>query len=110
MELLQINDVLYNYERWGSGVYKYTVTRVTPTTAILSNGDKVKRSITTDYFKNKTVSKIGGSDSYYLETEELKLKSNWTQYFLKAKAALATIKPETLTLTQLMDLIKLIDG
>lgn len=76
-ELLQVGDTLYSYHRYGKGINKHTVKRVTATQAILDNGtSKVRREIRS-WDNGKYCNEIGGYCTYYLENDDIKEKYEW---------------------------------
>lgn len=102
MEQLEVGQVLYKHFRYGKGVTRYTVERVTNTQGILNDGTKVKRPICTYSFgnSNQHVNTVGSYDTYQLETEELKALHEWTRLQHKIKTEVRELQVESLTTDQ----------
>lgn len=112
-EMLEVGQVLYSYQRYGSGLSaKVSVERVTPTQAVLSNNAKVKRGVLEESWgdKRKYVRSIGENDTYYLENENLKSLFRWTLLHKRLKSRLATINLEQLSFEELTGLCMALDN
>lgn len=105
-ELLNVGDILYSYHKYGKGVNKHTVKRVTNTQAILDNGtSKVRREICVSSSHNKRYcNEIGGYGIYYLEDEEINGKYEWWIANREAYTNMQMINIDKMTKEQLIDL------
>lgn len=69
--MLEVGDILYDRERFSSGLIKCTVERLTPKQAVLKGGSKVKIELTESYYGELHASKIGDYGHMEFGTPEL---------------------------------------
>ena len=101
-KLLQVGDIIYGYSAYG--ISRYVIDRVTATQAI-SNNTKFRR----EYFEGGSIFKFGeshgwNSESYSIETSELKEK----YYRFKIIAILKGTDFSKLTTDQLAQIYKIV--
>lgn len=69
--VLEVGDILYDRERFSSGLIKFTVERLTPKQAVLTNGRKVKKELADSYYGGLHASQIGEYGHMEFGTPEL---------------------------------------
>lgn len=102
--MLEAGQVLYVHERYGHGVIKHVVDRVTATQAVLKDGTRIRRQIhNSDLGASKSAYAypIGGYTHYYLETVALADKYDWTRLNRQVQEAVRKLDPARLTKDQL---------
>lgn len=74
--MLEVGDILYDRERFSSGLIKYTVERLTPKQAVLNGGRKVKVELFNSHYGGELhASSIG--DYGYMEFGTLELNQEY---------------------------------
>lgn len=110
-KLLEVGDIVYDYGQW-SGLYRHTVSRVTPKQAT-AGSLTLRREIIEDRSFGEvkyTAKKIGSYGRVYLETDKLKEEYAETQSILKLKRLHSDLKLNSITKDQRHKLISLYEA